>query len=390
MVVDAPTEQFMTTNVGIVPMETSMGIEALCQSVLSSATQVLVMEGDLKRLTNGLKGVSANKIPYAQKTRILNYQLTRKSHLHASHGYLKRQLATVIRLPVHRIQADEPLEKYGIDSIMVMQLTNELEKTFGSLSKTLFFEYQTLQEISEYFITSHRPQLLKLLKKPEGTSDPNPVKTGPVLPQDPVRLTRRWHRASAQPAQTNGSTVTGPLDIAIIGMSGKYPQSDDLGAYWHNLRDGKDCITEVPKERWNWRNYYTDDHCQVALIIANGVVLSEMWRSFDPFIFQYFPTRGRKDGSSRASISGDRLEGVRRRGILPRSSWNLSGDYLSSQVGVYAGVMYGEYQLYGAEACVLGQPMSLGGSYASIAIAFLMRLICTGRVWRWIRCVRVR
>ena len=65
--------------------------------------------------------------------------------------YLRRQLSELLKLPSHKIDPQAALEKYGIDSILAMKLTNQLEKTFGSLPKTLFFEYQTISELSEYF-----------------------------------------------------------------------------------------------------------------------------------------------------------------------------------------------------------------------------------------------
>ena len=39
--------------------------------------------------------------------------------------------------------------------------------------------------------------------------------------------------------------------IAIIGIAGRYPQADDLDAFWRNLVEGRDCIGEVPGERWH-------------------------------------------------------------------------------------------------------------------------------------------
>ena len=39
------------------------------------------------------------------------------------------------------------MDKYGIDSMMVLNLTRELESRFGELSKTLFFEYQSIGEL---------------------------------------------------------------------------------------------------------------------------------------------------------------------------------------------------------------------------------------------------
>ena len=57
-------------------------------------------------------------------------------------AYFKEVLASVLKISVDLIEADVPMEDFGLDSVMVMQVTNHLEKTFGSLSKTLFFEYQ--------------------------------------------------------------------------------------------------------------------------------------------------------------------------------------------------------------------------------------------------------
>ena len=42
-------------------------------------------------------------------------------------------------------------------------------------------------------------------------------------------------------------------------LAGRYPAAADIHAFWNNLRDGKDCITEIPADRWDWRDYYTED-----------------------------------------------------------------------------------------------------------------------------------
>jgi acyl carrier protein len=73
--------------------------------------------------------------------------------------YLRKQFSTLLKLPSHKIDSQAALERYGIDSILAISLTNQLEKTFGHLSKTLFFEYQTIAELAAYFIKSHGDQL---------------------------------------------------------------------------------------------------------------------------------------------------------------------------------------------------------------------------------------
>ncbi|WP_249713101.1 beta-ketoacyl synthase N-terminal-like domain-containing protein, partial [Bacillus cereus] len=45
-------------------------------------------------------------------------------------------------------------------------------------------------------------------------------------------------------------------DIAIIGISDRYPMANDLDTLWENLLNGKDCITEIPKDRWDSGLHY--------------------------------------------------------------------------------------------------------------------------------------
>ncbi|MBF0300591.1 MAG: acyltransferase domain-containing protein [Oligoflexia bacterium] len=47
--------------------------------------------------------------------------------------------------------------------------------------------------------------------------------------------------------------------IAIIGMAGIFPESKNLLEFWHNILQGKNCITDIPKSRWNIDDYYDPD-----------------------------------------------------------------------------------------------------------------------------------
>ena len=88
----------------------------------------------------------------------------RINHLRAlSVEYLKELLSETIKFPPHRIDENAPLEKYGIDSLMSMQMTERLEENFGPLSKTLFFEYRTIAALTEYFLGSFSNQLKTLV-----------------------------------------------------------------------------------------------------------------------------------------------------------------------------------------------------------------------------------
>ncbi|MDJ0591143.1 MAG: beta-ketoacyl synthase N-terminal-like domain-containing protein, partial [Pleurocapsa sp. MO_226.B13] len=47
--------------------------------------------------------------------------------------------------------------------------------------------------------------------------------------------------------------------IAIVGMSGIFPQAKNLRQYWSNIVNEVDCITDVPPSRWNVDDYYDPD-----------------------------------------------------------------------------------------------------------------------------------
>ena len=54
-------------------------------------------------------------------------------------------------------------------------------------------------------------------------------------------------------------TQPAPLDVAIVGMECLLPQAPNLRAFWDNLINKVDAITEVPRRRFNIDLYYDSD-----------------------------------------------------------------------------------------------------------------------------------
>lgn len=78
-------------------------------------------------------------------------------------AYIKKTIGEILRIPVGRIDSSMPLEKYGLDSILVIQLFNALRKVFDNVSSTLLFEYQTIDALVEHFIKTQKESLIKLI-----------------------------------------------------------------------------------------------------------------------------------------------------------------------------------------------------------------------------------
>jgi acyl transferase domain-containing protein len=49
------------------------------------------------------------------------------------------------------------------------------------------------------------------------------------------------------------------VPLAIIGISCIFPEADGLDAYWHNIRNGVDAITDIPDTHWSPESYFDAD-----------------------------------------------------------------------------------------------------------------------------------
>lgn len=418
MTIDATTAAQARERFGVAPMATRVGLQVLYFGLEARATHLLALSGEPERLRGLLEPGAAHsrQAPadieqYAVEGRSLerpaaNGPRSGEDLDEKARAYFVRLLSAMLKIPVQKIRADEPFETYGIDSIVVMELTNRLEKDFGSLSKTLFFEHQTLAELARHFVRAHGPRLRELtgaaateLGKPLRAVTLADSEVRPITPPRGVDLRRGRKEAGSResgvrtpPAmqsasgreQATGSDRDvreaggGALEIAIVGLSGRYPESIDLEAYWDNLRAGRHCITEVPESRWDWRALYDPQFQRAGAHFSKWGGFIAGMDEFDPLFFNISPREAEyMDPQERLFLMHAWMAiedaGYTRASLKPAVT--ASGELpQGSAVGVYAGVMYNEYQLYGAEQTLLGNPLSLSGSAATVAnrVSYIM------------------
>jgi acyl transferase domain-containing protein len=80
------------------------------------------------------------------------------------------------------------------------------------------------------------------------------------LPTYPFAKERHWFQKQKNSRKTNTDKYDGKEPIAIVGVSGIFPGSKDINEFWLNLEQQKDLITEVPLERWNYKEYYSESN----------------------------------------------------------------------------------------------------------------------------------
>jgi acyl transferase domain-containing protein len=84
------------------------------------------------------------------------------------------------------------------------------------------------------------------------------------------------------------------IPIAIVGMSGLFPQAEDLRQLWQNILNRVDAIREVPEERWREADYFDSDR------LAADKIYSKWGGFLDPIRFD--PMKWKIPPASLASI----------------------------------------------------------------------------------------
>jgi polyketide synthase PksL len=376
----------MRETTGMHAMQTHTGIRAFYRC-LEALQQTVVIEGRLEKIRRMLfdeyKGQSESAPQDAAPAPGGAGEKPSGDLPEQTRDYLRKQFAALFKLPYSKVDPRAPLEKYGIDSILAMDLTRQLEKTFGTLPKTLFFEHQTIDELTDYFLRSYPSKLETIFKvtaqaqvQVASSKSSADVPSQSALPVARTSATRRHRREHAPAAATPIFIARHDEPIAIVGLSGRYPESADIEAFWENLRDGKDCIVEVPKDRWDWREYYSEDRTAEGCHYSKWGGFITGVDEFDPLFFNIPPAGAELiDPQERLFLQHAWMAiedaGVTRAGLQAAHQEGQAG-----QVGVYVGVMYGEYQLFGAESSLQGTRIGIPVSYASIAnrVSYVLNL----------------
>lgn len=170
--------------------------------------------------------------------------------------------------------------------------------------------------------------------------------------------------ATAASAAALWTPAVGSGDIAIVGVSGRYPGAPDLDAYWRVLAEARDCVTEIPTERWDHSRYFHPGrHHPHTAYTKWGGFLDDV-DCFDPLFFAISPREAEvMDPQERLFLqtawaamedAGYHRGELARVGLRPEDA------------GVFVGVMWGTYQMFGAEESRLGRGTLPASTFWSI------------------------
>ncbi|GMQ63945.1 SDR family NAD(P)-dependent oxidoreductase [Vallitalea maricola] len=381
MHIDVDTQKQITENTGMVAMESSVGINALYEGLNSCSSQVLVFYGNDSKFRKYLiedlhdESLSRDSTIDNDRSELLIEKLQYK---------LKVLLGEIIKLKASAIDSEEPLESYGIDSIMITKLNQKLSDVFGdNLSKTLFYEYQTIYDLTQYLIKEYESKCITwtgiMQSKPLTVNNTHENVTKDkktITPSIQKPKIEKFHNRINDINNSNEDNLNKEQEpIAIIGVSGRYPRADKLEDFWKNLETGRDCITEIPEERWSIENFYQED---ISEAVSKGKSYSkwggfiEGFADFDPLFFNISP---------REALYIDPQER-----LFIETCWEVIEDagYTreriakehNNQVGVFVGITKTGYDLYGPDLWSRGKNIYPHTSFGSMAnrISYILNL----------------
>ncbi len=191
---------------------------------------------------------------------------------------LQTYLAHKLDVALSRVEDDIPFSEFGIDSILAVSMTEELSSKWQrDFPATLFLEYATLEELTKVLVEQYN-----LPDELPGAAAAVPT-TAASVPDD---------IPSTQPAPH--TFEFGENAVAIVAMSGRFPDAADLDTYWQLIRHGDVALREVPAERWDVAQWYEAQRPDMQGTYARWGGFLDNIDQFDPSFFRISPREARE------------------------------------------------------------------------------------------------
>lgn len=254
-------------------------------------------------------------------------------------SWLTEWVVKVTDLPVEEVSEHKPLEALGLSSRDAVILSGELETLLDTrLDPTIAYEYPTIASLAQ-----------RLVDGPDAGS----ARAG-ISQQSYDRVGLAADGSGAWGSASGGYRG----DIAIVGMSARFPQADGLEEYWKLLVEGRTATGELPLGRWS--EYETDPvmSAKMEKINLSGGYLDDI-ASFDPEFFGLSP------------IEATNMDPQQR--IMLEQAWyalenaHLPANELKGKpVGVFVGSSNNDYGMLIAADPAEAHPYALTGTSSAV------------------------
>jgi 3-oxoacyl-(acyl-carrier-protein) synthase/NADP-dependent 3-hydroxy acid dehydrogenase YdfG/acyl carrier protein len=247
------------------------------------------------------------------------------------------------------IDFDQSIIDLGIDSVGLINIAVSIENIIKKhipqykLSKTLLFEHFTVNKITVFLIQTLPKNVIREIA----------FNFSGIKEEEKILVVKHNDLRNTALIKTVESEQQEESDIAIVGMAGEFPGAQNIPELNKLLSSGLCAIKPVPKNRWDWKKYYSPDKNESNRSYCRHGGFIEDAANFDSMFFGI---------TSSEAIKIDPQE--RRFLQISYHALEDSGYFANphKQVGIFVAAMFNHYQ----NLCDDSQPF-ISGSFASIA-----------------------
>jgi polyketide synthase PksN len=259
MRIDEASRETLARTYAIKPLPSAEGLKALRLAIASPHANLLPLYGQKNAhaaLFAPSKAMAADARPQQSSAELdkLQREILQEMRL---------QAAQHLKMKPNQINETEDWTNFGFDSILISSFVSHLNNVYDlNLMPTAMFEASNLLRFSQFLAQNHAAEMSRKFavngakaatsaaKTPANTSS-QPAAHEPVAPGGATvsQFARRFREA-----YRNRSSYRDE-DIAVVGMSCRIAGANNPAEFWRMLDEGRDMISEIPSDRWDWRDY---------------------------------------------------------------------------------------------------------------------------------------
>lgn len=394
MKLDTQMEQFFKNSLGIRPLAIATGVEAFTKGLLSSETQMVVVEGMQERMEIAWGIRKKQEAPQKDSEPQESIAIPTNENTGEAAMLVQQELVQIVmsflKLEEEDVAINKILLDIGFDSIGLASFADALNEKYALdvITPVLFFEYPSISEITKYLVSEHQEAVIKahglggtVVQKEATTPTKTPTKelvqkettsnsTGINKGWNPKGLQGKAEKNTTEKSGISAASRFTDCPIAIVGIGGVMPKSKDMEAYWENLRNEENMISVIPRDRWIWEDYDGDPITEKNKTNSKYGGFIEDADKFDPLFFGISPREAEMMDPQQRVF----LETVW--STIEDSGYKVS-DLSGTKTGLFVGVAVHDYSdlMNGLNVELDGYTAS-GNSHCMLAnrISFLLNL----------------